>query len=173
MGICFFLYKSTYDPVKNINQNWINSHKWVESTSSNSSPYGFSNLLKPTIGDKMSWDTSPKTGLFYNLQTSKPIHAMLCRCSSYLQKTTNTPTLKGGDRGGAKILLFSEVTLFEYNVSTILMRLQLTGVCKRRERENKLITTCLFQSIVTGLGSSFSESNSNNLVFPRTWGIEW
>ena len=52
-------------------------------------------------------------------------------------------------------------------------RLQLTGVCKRREREDKLITTCLFQSIVTSRGSSFSESNSNNLVFPRTWGIEW
>ena len=91
---------------------------------------------------------------------------MLCRCSSYLQKTTNTPTLKGGDRGGAKILLFSEVTLFEYNVSTILT--PIAAYCKRRERENKLITTCLFQSIVTSLGSSFSESNSNNLVFPRT-----
>ena len=36
------------------------------------------------------------------------------------QKTTNTPTLNGGDRGGVWILLFSEVTLFEHNVSTIL-----------------------------------------------------
>ena len=26
------------------------------------------------------------------------------------------PTLKGGDRGGVRILLFSEVTLFEYNL---------------------------------------------------------
>ena len=25
-----------------------------------------------------------------------PLHAMLCRCLSYLQKTTNTPTLNGG-----------------------------------------------------------------------------
>ena len=33
---------------------------------------------------------------------------------------TNPPTLNGGDRGGVWILLFSEVTLFEYNVSTIL-----------------------------------------------------
>ena len=45
-----------------------------------------------------------------------PLHAMLCRCSSYLQKTTNTPTLNGGNNGGVRILLFSEVTLFEYNV---------------------------------------------------------
>ena len=45
---------------------------------------------------------------------------MLCRCSSCLQKTTNTPTLNGGGRGGVWILLFSEVTLFEDNVSTIL-----------------------------------------------------
>ena len=46
-----------------------------------------------TIGDKMSWDTSPKTGLFYVLLTSKggniaflphPLRAMLCPCSSYL-----------------------------------------------------------------------------------------
>ena len=41
---------------------------------------------------------------------------MLCRCSSYLGKTINTPTLNGGGRGGVQILLFSEVTLFEYNV---------------------------------------------------------
>ena len=39
---------------------------------------------------------------------------------SYLQKTTNTPSLNGGERGGVWNLLFSEVTLFEYNVSTIL-----------------------------------------------------
>ena len=45
---------------------------------------------------------------------------MLCPCSSYQKKTTNTPTLNGGDSGGVRILLFSEVTLFKYNVSTIL-----------------------------------------------------
>ena len=46
-----------------------------------------------TIGDKMSWDTSPKNGLFYVLLTSKggniaflphPLRAMLCPCSSCL-----------------------------------------------------------------------------------------
>ena len=52
--------------------------------------------------------------------TEFKIHALLCRCSSYLQKRTNTPTLNGGDRGGVWIVLFSEVTLLEYNVSTIL-----------------------------------------------------
>ena len=45
---------------------------------------------------------------------------MLYRCSSYLQKTTNTPTFNGGGRGGVRIVLFSDVTLFEYNVSAIL-----------------------------------------------------
>ena len=45
---------------------------------------------------------------------------MLCPCSSYLEKTTNTPTLNGGDRGGVRILLFSEITLLKNNVSTIL-----------------------------------------------------
>ena len=34
--------------------------------------------------------------------------------------TTNTPTLNEGDRGGVRILLFSEITLFKNNVSTIL-----------------------------------------------------
>ena len=52
--------------------------------------------------------------------TEFKIHVLLCRCSSYLQKTTNIPTLNGGDRGGVWIVLFSEVTLLEYNVSTIL-----------------------------------------------------
>ena len=56
-------------------------------------------FLKPlhcgrsTIGNKMSWDTSPKTGLFSVLLTSKggniaflphPLRAILCPCSSYL-----------------------------------------------------------------------------------------
>ena len=68
---------------------------------------------------------SPWTGIFYLLLASKEekqlflphlLYAMFCRCSSYLQKTTNTPTLNGGVR----IVLFSEVTLFECNVSTIL-----------------------------------------------------
>ena len=48
----------------------------------------------PTIGDKISFLR------FYWLQKMKiklflphPLHAMLCCCSSYVQKTTNTPTL--------------------------------------------------------------------------------
>ena len=36
------------------------------------------------------------------------------------KKKTNTPTLNGRDRGGVRILMFCEVTLFKYNVSTIL-----------------------------------------------------
>ena len=86
----------------------------------------------------MSWNTSPKTGLFYVLLTSKggniaflphPLRAMLCPCSSYQEKTTNTPTLNGGDRGGVRILLFSEVTLFKYNVSTLLSPIDSQGYC--------------------------------------------
>ena len=70
----------------------------------------------------------PKLGFFtfYWLQKEErqlflphPLHAMLCRCSSHLQKSINTPTLNGGDRGGVRILVFYEVTLFEYNVSKI------------------------------------------------------
>ena len=45
-----------------------------------------------------------------------PLHAVLCQCSSYLQKMTNTPTLTGG---GVWILLFSEGTILEYKVSII------------------------------------------------------
>ena len=66
-----------------------------------------------SLGDKMSCDTS-------HFKRGKYSFAMLCRCSSYLKKTTNTPTLNGGDRGRVRILLFCEVILFEYNVSTIL-----------------------------------------------------
>ena len=46
---------------------------------------------------------------------------MLCHCLSYLSKTTNTPTLNSGDRERVWILMFSEVTPFEYIVSTILL----------------------------------------------------
>ena len=65
----------------------------------------------------------PKLGFFtfYWLQKEAiylfiphPLHAMLYRCSSYLQKTANTPTSNGGGRGRVQILLFSEDTLFEY-----------------------------------------------------------
>ena len=45
-----------------------------------------------------------------------PLHAMLCRCSSYLEiKTRDTSTLNGGENGGVWILLFSELILFECN----------------------------------------------------------
>ena len=58
------------------------------------------------LSDKMSCDTS-------HFKRGKYSFAMLCRCSNYLKKTTNTPTLNGGDREGVPILL--------YNVSTILL----------------------------------------------------
>ena len=56
---------------------------------------GFSRQMIPvsTIGGKMSWDTSPKSRLFYVLWTSKggniaflphPLRTMLGPCSSYL-----------------------------------------------------------------------------------------
>ena len=78
-----------------------------------------------TIGDKMSWDTSPKTGLFYVFFTSKggniaflphPLRAMLCPCSSYLESNKH-PNFEWRGQGRVRIRLFSEVTLF---VSTIL-----------------------------------------------------
>ena len=71
---------------------------------------------------------SPKSGLFYvtskggNIDFPPPSPpCKVCRCSSHLKKTTNTRTLNGGVRGGKRVLLFSEVTLFENNVSTILL----------------------------------------------------
>ena len=184
MGICyFFLYKSTYDPVKNINRYWISSHKGVESTSSNSSPYGFINLVKPTIGDKMSWDTSPKTGLFYNLLTSKggniafppPSHPcnVVLMFELPIEKKQTPQIWMEGKGEGQRFFCSLKLPYLSTMSQQFWRRLQLTGVCNRRERENKLITTCLFQSIVTGLGSSFSVSNSDKLVFPRTSGIEW
>ena len=56
----------------------------------------------------------------YSFFLHHPLYAMLCRCTSYLKKTANALTLNGGDRGGVWILLFFEVSLFEYYVSTIL-----------------------------------------------------
>ena len=47
-----------------------------------------------------------------------PLHAMMCRCSSYLKKIAKTPTSNGGDRGGVWSFLFFEVLPIEYNVST-------------------------------------------------------
>ena len=67
---------------------------------------------------------------FYVLLTSKggnkalissPIPSMQC-CSAVraTYRKQNTPTLNGVVRGGVRILLFSHVTLFEYNISTLL-----------------------------------------------------
>ena len=62
----------------------------------------------------MSWDTSPKTGLFYVLLTSKGGNI------AFLPHPLRAMLLNVGDRGGVRILLFSEITLSKYNVSTIL-----------------------------------------------------
>ena len=53
---------------------------------------------------------------------SSPIPSMQC-CADVratYRKQKNFPTLNGGGRGGGQILLFSELTLFEHNLSTIL-----------------------------------------------------
>ena len=65
----------------------------------------------PSIPDKMSWDTSLKT-FFYVLLTSKGGNI------AFLPRPLRAMLWNGGDRGGVRILLFSEVTLFKYNVST-------------------------------------------------------
>ena len=43
------------------------------------------------------------------------IELLLCTC----KKTTNTPTLNGGRRGGVGIALFSEVTALQHGVATL------------------------------------------------------
>ena len=60
---------------------------------------------------------------------SSPIPSMQCCADVWAtyRKQTNTPTLNGGDRGGVRILLFPEGTLFEYNVSTILSPIVAAG----------------------------------------------
>ena len=68
----------------------------------------FGYALRKTIGTKLFEKLYPR-GLSNILSTSKrenkafppyPLHAMLCHCLSYLYKTTNTPTLNGGEREG-------------------------------------------------------------------------
>ena len=58
---------------------------------------------------------------------------MLCRCSSYLQTTTNTSTLNEGESREVWILLFSVVILFDYNVSTIILS-PIVAKCDLAER---------------------------------------
>ena len=53
-------------------------------------------------------------GLRYNMRELKQRRRR--RRSTYL-----TPTLNGGGRGGVRTVLLSQVTLFEYNVLTILL----------------------------------------------------
>ena len=53
------------------------------------------------------------------------LHVMLYHCSSYLQKTTNTPTCDGGERGlgggGGGIGRLFDFPPFKDNVSVILL----------------------------------------------------
>ena len=59
--------------------------------------------------------------MFYGLQKEEIQLSPPCNVVPLFQlPIENTPTLNGGDRGGVRILLFCEVTLFTYNVSTIL-----------------------------------------------------
>ena len=78
----------------------------------------------PAIGDKICWDTSPLKGLSDVLQTSIgeniafPPPSPPCNVVPLFELTyRNTPTLNKE----VWIALFSEVTPFEYNVSTILL----------------------------------------------------
>ena len=50
-------------------------------------PIGVSDVLLTSKGGK-------------KLFLPHPLHVILCRCSSYLQKTTNNPTLNGGEGCG-------------------------------------------------------------------------
>ena len=87
--------------------------------------------IKATIGDKIYWRLFVLKELSDVLLTSRvenkvfPPPSPLCNVvplfMSYLQTTTNTPTLKEGESREVWILLFSVVTLFEYNVSTIIL----------------------------------------------------
>ena len=45
-----------------------------------------------------------------------PLHAVLCRCSSYLQKTTNTPTLNGMGGGGVHRRGVDSFVLWSYPI---------------------------------------------------------
>ena len=51
------------------------------------------------------------------------------------RKQQTPPTLNGGDRGGVRILLFSKVNLFEYNVSTILWPIEGENERQRKKSE--------------------------------------
>ena len=68
----------------------------------------------------LNWAFLPFTDLRRGKYSfSSPIQCCAADWATY-RKQKNTRTLNGGNWGRVWILLFSEVTLFEYNVSTIL-----------------------------------------------------
>ena len=95
-----------------------------------SNPAGVYKEKKSNIGDKISRDTSPQRGflIFYLFPEWKnkafPPPSPPCNVVPQfeLHITNNKcPNFEGRGGGGVWILLFSVVTIFEYNVSTILL----------------------------------------------------
>ena len=111
----------TENNYKSLNNIWLKS---VHVQQNLSSVTRWPERTLPTIGDKICWDTSPLKGLSDVLQTSKgeniafPPPSPPCNVVPLFELTyRNTPTLNKE----VWIALFSEVTPFEYNVSTILL----------------------------------------------------
>ena len=111
----------TANNYKSLNNIWLKS---VHVQQNLSSVMRWPERTLPAIGDKICWDTSPLKGLSDVLQTSKgeniafPPPSPPCNVVPLFELTyRNTPTLNKE----VWIALFSEVTPFEYNVSTILL----------------------------------------------------
>ena len=111
----------TANNYKSLNNIWLKS---VHVQQNLSSVTRWPERTLPTIGDKICRDTSPLKELSDVLQTSKgeniafPPPSPPCNVVPLFKLTyRNTPTL---NKEGW-IALFSEVALFQYNVSTILL----------------------------------------------------
>ena len=71
------------------------SFKTTYSLDSTSIPVIISHTANATRGH-----TLLERGFLMSYQLPHPLYAILCWCSRYLQKTTNTPTLNGGEGEG-------------------------------------------------------------------------
>ena len=76
--------------------------------------------VRPTIGAKMSWDSSTKLFFFYVLPTSKGGFVAFPPPSPPCNVVLPIGNNNWGDREGVRVLMLSEVTQVEYNFSTIL-----------------------------------------------------